>query len=76
MVEQRHAGQAPAPALIVCPPTLVGHWQHEIGKFVAPDVLRPLAVQGPPQVPTTFVRFNRRHMPQASRVLHARVRDR
>ena len=50
MEEQRRAGQQPAPALIVCPPTLVGHWHHEIGKFVAPDVLQPLAVQGPPQV--------------------------
>ena len=54
MEEQRRAGQQPAPALIVCPPTLVGHWHHEIGKFVAPDVLQPLAVQGPPQVRDTL----------------------
>ena len=54
VAEQRAAGQQPAPALIVCPPTLVGHWHHEIAKFVAPDVLQPLAVQGPPQVRDTL----------------------
>ncbi|KAK9823112.1 hypothetical protein WJX72_000353 [[Myrmecia] bisecta] len=47
-VERRGAGLPDLPSLIVCPPTLVGHWAHEIVKFV--DVLRPLAYQGPPAV--------------------------
>lgn len=50
VVEARAAGGVEATSLIVCPPTLVGHWAHEIAKFVSPTILRPLAVQGPPQV--------------------------
>jgi len=35
---------APLPSLIVCPPTLTGHWYHEILKFT--DYLRPLQYTG------------------------------
>lgn len=38
----------PLPSLVVCPSTLVPHWPFEIGKFVGPDVLRPLAYHGTP----------------------------
>jgi hypothetical protein len=36
------------PSLVVCPATLVGHWAHEMGKYVAPGVLRPLEIAGAP----------------------------
>lgn len=36
------------PSLVVCPSTLVAHWAHEISKYVAPEVLRPLVILGPP----------------------------
>ena len=35
-------------SLVVCPSTLVGHWAHEINKYVDPSVLKPLAVTGGP----------------------------
>lgn len=54
VVEQRAASGCEAASLIVCPPTLVGHWAHEIAKFVAPTILRPLALQGPPQVRPSY----------------------
>jgi TATA-binding protein-associated factor len=36
------------PSLVVCPATLVGHWAHEIGKYVGPEVLSPLEISGAP----------------------------
>ncbi|KAF6253887.1 SNF2 family N-terminal domain-containing protein [Scenedesmus sp. NREL 46B-D3] len=53
---QQHAvaGSEPAaaaqllPSLVVCPSTLVGHWAHEINKYVDDSVLRPLAISGTP----------------------------
>jgi TATA-binding protein-associated factor len=36
------------PSLVVCPSTLVGHWAHEINKYVDESVLRPLAISGTP----------------------------
>lgn len=36
------------PSLVVCPPTLVGHWAHEISRFLEADVLRTLQYEGPP----------------------------
>ncbi|KAL1409070.1 TATA-binding protein-associated factor mot1 [Vanrija albida] len=38
------ADSAPLPSLIVCPPTLTGHWYHEILKFT--DTLRPVQYVG------------------------------
>ena len=35
------------PSLVVCPPILVGHWAHEVGRFVGAS-LRALACEGPP----------------------------
>lgn len=32
---------------MVCPPILVGHWAHEVGRFVGAS-LRALACEGPP----------------------------
>lgn len=38
----------PLPSLVVCPPTLTGHWVYEVEKFVSPKYLNPLHYTGPP----------------------------
>jgi len=38
----------PLPSLVVCPPTLTGHWCYEVRKFCNPEDLRPLQYAGPP----------------------------
>ncbi|KAJ2786455.1 TATA-binding protein-associated factor mot1 [Coemansia interrupta] len=35
------------PSLVVCPPTLIGHWEHEIAHYTA-GALRPLCYAGAP----------------------------
>lgn len=35
-------------SVVVCPPTLTGHWVHEIQKFVSSDLLQPLNYTGAP----------------------------
>lgn len=42
--ERQQAGLEPLPSLIVCPPTLIGHWYHEILKFS--DDLKPFQYFG------------------------------
>lgn len=32
--ERAAAGLPPLPSLVVCPPTLVGHWEHEVAKYL------------------------------------------
>ncbi|KAA6421342.1 MAG: hypothetical protein FRX49_08620 [Trebouxia sp. A1-2] len=49
IVDQQAAGLRPPPTLIVCPPTLVSHWAHEIGKFVEEGLLQALQYQGSPR---------------------------
>ncbi|XP_041362673.1 TATA-binding protein-associated factor 172-like isoform X2 [Gigantopelta aegis] len=39
---------APHLSIVVCPPTLVGHWVYEIHKFVDKKFLNPLMYVGPP----------------------------
>ncbi len=51
----------PLPSLVVCPSTLVAHWPFEISKFVAPDVLRPLAYHGTPAERTALRRQLEQH---------------
>jgi TATA-binding protein-associated factor len=48
VVERKKSGLPFLPALVVCPPTLVGHWAHEINEYVAPSVLKPLEYHGSP----------------------------
>ncbi|XP_013143480.1 PREDICTED: TATA-binding protein-associated factor 172 [Papilio polytes] len=36
------------PSLVVCPPTLTGHWVFEVNKFIESKYLRPLQYVGPP----------------------------
>ncbi|XP_041645177.1 TATA-binding protein-associated factor 172 [Cheilinus undulatus] len=39
---------SPMPSLVVCPPTLTGHWVDEVGKFCSKEYLNPLHYTGPP----------------------------
>ena len=38
----------PLPSLVICPPTLTGHWVYEVEKFVSKEYLKPLHYTGPP----------------------------
>lgn len=38
----------PLPSIVVCPPTLTGHWVDEVGKFCSREFLNPLHYTGPP----------------------------
>lgn len=42
------ADNIPLPSLVVCPPTLTGHWVDEVGKFCSKEFLNPLHYTGPP----------------------------
>ncbi|KAM6997549.1 TATA-binding protein-associated factor 172 [Tautogolabrus adspersus] len=39
---------SPMPSLVVCPPTLTGHWVDEVSKFCSKEYLNPLHYTGPP----------------------------
>ncbi|XP_060697914.1 TATA-binding protein-associated factor 172 isoform X1 [Hemiscyllium ocellatum] len=39
---------SPLPSLVVCPPTLTGHWIDEVEKFCSREILHPLHYTGPP----------------------------
>jgi len=39
---------APLPSIVICPPTVTGHWVYEIEKFVGAEYLNPLHYVGPP----------------------------
>ncbi|XP_030373466.1 TATA-binding protein-associated factor 172 [Scaptodrosophila lebanonensis] len=42
-------GETPLPSLVICPPTLTGHWIYEVNKFLAQSqILRPLHYFGIP----------------------------
>jgi TATA-binding protein-associated factor len=40
--------QADLPSIVICPPTLTGHWVYEVNKFVSHQYLRPLHYYGLP----------------------------
>ncbi|KAJ2852119.1 TATA-binding protein-associated factor mot1 [Coemansia brasiliensis] len=44
--EGRAPDSQPLPSLVVCPPTLIGHWEQEICRYT--DVLKPLCYAGSP----------------------------
>ncbi|XP_033630416.1 TATA-binding protein-associated factor 172-like [Asterias rubens] len=44
----QHAEVAPLSSIVICPPTLTGHWVFEIEKFCSPQYLNPLHYTGPP----------------------------
>ncbi|XP_061168195.1 TATA-binding protein-associated factor 172-like [Saccostrea echinata] len=39
---------SPLPSIVICPPTLIGHWVYEVNKFVDIAHLNPLMYAGPP----------------------------
>lgn len=39
---------SPLPSIVVCPPTLTGHWVDEVSKFCSREFLNPLHYTGPP----------------------------
>ncbi|XP_030571799.1 TATA-binding protein-associated factor 172 [Drosophila novamexicana] len=48
-VQRQKAKLAPLPSLVICPPTLTGHWVYEVEKFLAQSpVLKPLHYFGFP----------------------------
>ncbi|KAL1494003.1 hypothetical protein ABEB36_009678 [Hypothenemus hampei] len=46
--ETKSADCAPLLSLVVCPPTLTGHWVYEVEQFVSPKHLKPLQYNGNP----------------------------
>ncbi|XP_048862553.1 TATA-binding protein-associated factor 172 isoform X1 [Brienomyrus brachyistius] len=46
--KSKAADCCPLPSLVVCPPTLTGHWVDEVSKFCAKEYLNPLHYTGPP----------------------------
>ncbi|XP_054706279.1 TATA-binding protein-associated factor 172-like [Uloborus diversus] len=46
--ETKSADCKPLPSLVVCPPTLTGHWIYEVEKFVSLKYLNPIHYTGPP----------------------------
>lgn len=45
----------PLPSIVVCPPTLTGHWVDEVGKFCTKEYLNPLHYTGPPTERARYV---------------------
>ncbi|CAG9584894.1 unnamed protein product [Danaus chrysippus] len=46
--ERAQSGAPQMPSLVVCPPTLTGHWVFEVTKFIPSQYLKPLPYVGPP----------------------------
>ncbi|KAG8435264.1 hypothetical protein GDO86_013278 [Hymenochirus boettgeri] len=46
--KNKSADCMPLSSLVVCPPTLTGHWVDEVGKFCSKEYLNPLHYTGPP----------------------------
>ncbi|KAL1131031.1 hypothetical protein AAG570_012268 [Ranatra chinensis] len=46
--ETRQDDCTPLPSLVVCPPTLTGHWVFEVEKFISKRHLKPLQYSGTP----------------------------
>ncbi|KAF8793895.1 TATA-binding protein-associated factor 172 like protein [Argiope bruennichi] len=46
--EHKQADCRPLPSLVVCPPTLTGHWMYEVEKFISSTFLNPIHYTGPP----------------------------
>ncbi|CAL8122887.1 unnamed protein product [Orchesella dallaii] len=46
--EDQSPDSIPLPSIVICPPTLTGHWVYEVEKFISRDYLNPLHYHGPP----------------------------
>ncbi|KAG8135443.1 hypothetical protein E2320_008472, partial [Naja naja] len=55
------ADSIPLPSLVVCPPTLTGHWVDEVGKFCSKEFLNPLHYTGPPTERARLQQHVKRH---------------
>lgn len=47
-VKNSTIGEKSLPSIVICPPTLTGHWLYEVDKFVSSEYLSPLHYTGPP----------------------------
>lgn len=58
----KSADNAPLQSLVICPPTLTGHWVYEVTKFISRKYLNPLQYAGPPiereRLRSSFKLFN------------------
>ncbi|XP_019852330.1 PREDICTED: TATA-binding protein-associated factor 172 isoform X2 [Amphimedon queenslandica] len=45
-----HPDCSPLPSIVICPPTLTGHWYYEVKKFCELEHLNPIQYCGPPAV--------------------------
>lgn len=59
--ETQRADAKPLPSLVVCPPTLTGHWVYEVEKFVSSKYLQPLHYTGPPMERARLQEKARKH---------------
>lgn len=59
--ETQRADAKPLPSLVVCPPTLTGHWVYEVEKFVDSKYLQPLHYTGPPMERARLQEKARKH---------------
>lgn len=57
--QTQSADAAPAPSLVICPPTLTGHWVHEIRQY-SPN-LRPMLYAGHPAERTRLQKQIQKH---------------
>ncbi|XP_029465800.1 TATA-binding protein-associated factor 172 [Rhinatrema bivittatum] len=57
----KSADSVPLPSLVVCPPTLTGHWVDEVGKFCSKEYLNPLHYTGPPTERARLQHHVKRH---------------
>jgi TATA-binding protein-associated factor len=46
--KSKNMDSKPLPSIVICPPTLTGHWLYEVDKFVSTQFLCPLHYTGPP----------------------------
>lgn len=46
--ERQAAKETNIPSLVICPPTLTGHWVYEVNKFLTKEYMRPLHYVGFP----------------------------
>lgn len=58
------------PSLVVCPPTLTGHWVFEVEKFVEPKYLKPLHYTGNPSERTRLKDKLRKQISKSNSLSH------
>ncbi|WAQ95248.1 BTAF1-like protein [Mya arenaria] len=56
--ESQSPDSSPIPSIVVCPPTLIGHWVYEIQKFIDEEYLNPLMYAGTPTERQSSIHWN------------------